>query len=91
MVVEALPGSKIDGACFWLDPTTPVIAMSLRFDRIDNFWFVLRHELEHVLQRHGQSAPVLDIELDGGTTTPSSKRNGSPTRQPPLSLYRRAR
>jgi HTH-type transcriptional regulator / antitoxin HigA len=54
VVVEALKGSKIDGASFWLDPDKPVIAMSLRLDRIDNFWFVLRHEIEHVLQRHGQ-------------------------------------
>lgn len=65
VVVEALPGSKIDGACLWLDSATPVIAMSFRFDRIDNFWFVLRHEIEHVLHRHGQAAPVLDIELEG--------------------------
>lgn len=65
VMVEALPGSRIDGACLWLDAVTPVIAMSFRFDRIDNFWFVLRHELEHVLHGHGQSAPILDVELDG--------------------------
>ena len=39
--------------------------MTLRFDRIDNFWFVLRHELEHVIQKHGQSAVMLDVELEG--------------------------
>src|SRR5205814_240398 len=49
VVVESLPCSKIDGVCFWLNDSSPVIGMSLRFDRIDNFWFVLRHELEHVL------------------------------------------
>lgn len=52
--VEALPNAKIDGACFWLDKSSPVIGMSLRFDRIDNFWFVLRHEIEHVLNCDGQ-------------------------------------
>lgn len=67
VIVEALPGSKIDGACLWLGPTAPVIALSFRFDRIDNFWFVLRHELEHVLQHHGQATPILDIDLDGRT------------------------
>lgn len=51
LVVEPLPGSKIDGACFWLDPWRPVVALTLRLDRIDNFWFVLRHELEHVLRQ----------------------------------------
>lgn len=65
VLVEALPGSKIDGACLWLGARSPVIAMTFRFDRIDNFWFVLRHELEHVLQGHGQTAPVLDVDLDG--------------------------
>jgi HTH-type transcriptional regulator/antitoxin HigA len=65
VIVEALPSSKIDGACFWLNETSPVIGMTLRFDRIDNFWFVLRHELEHVLQGHGKTAAVLDAELEG--------------------------
>lgn len=51
VVVEYLPSSKIDGVCFWLNENQPVIGMSLRLDRIDNFWFVLRHEIEHVLNR----------------------------------------
>jgi HTH-type transcriptional regulator/antitoxin HigA len=66
VVVEALVGSKIDGACFWLDNNRPVIAMSVRHDRIDNFWFVLRHEIEHVLRKDGQSGNgILDIDLIG--------------------------
>lgn len=69
VIVEALPGSKIDGACLWLGPQAPVVALSFRFDRIDNFWFVLRHELEHVFQGHGASSPILDVDLDGRTDT----------------------
>jgi HTH-type transcriptional regulator/antitoxin HigA len=65
VIVESLPSSKIDGVCFWLDDTSPVIGLSIRFDRIDNFWFVLRHELEHVRLGHGKSAIVLDVELEG--------------------------
>lgn len=62
--VEPMPGSKLDGACFWLDDDKPVIGMTLRFDRIDNFWFVLRHEIEHVLQEDGKSGdPIIDIEV----------------------------
>ncbi|HLY42312.1 MAG TPA: helix-turn-helix domain-containing protein [Terracidiphilus sp.] len=64
-IVESLPHTKIDGACMWLSDKSPVIGMTLRFDRIDNFWFVLRHELEHVIQKHGQSAVMLDVELEG--------------------------
>ena len=65
VIVEALSSSKIDGVCFWLDDFSPVIGLTLRFDRIDNFWFVLRHELEHVIQRHGRSAAMFDAELEG--------------------------
>ena len=64
VIVETLGSAKIDGVCFWLNDFTPVIGMSLRFDRIDNFWFVLRHEIEHVIRRHGAGAAMLDADLD---------------------------
>ncbi len=64
VVVEGLPSSKIDGVCFWLDARSPVIGMSLRFDRIDNFWFVLRHECAHVAHGHGKDAAILDADMD---------------------------
>ena len=72
LIVEALPSSKIDGACFWLDDKSPVIAMTLRYDRIDNFWFVLRHELEHVIQKHGQEKMIIDSDLEGKNVGVSS-------------------
>lgn len=63
--VEPIAGSKMDGACFWLDEYKPVIGMTLRYDRIDNFWFVLRHEIEHVLREDGKadSQPVIDTDV----------------------------
>ena len=65
VIVEPIAGTKIDGACFWLADDQPVVAMTLRLDRIDNFWFVLRHELEHVLQRHGRDKGyILDQEVE---------------------------
>lgn len=64
VIVESLASAKIDGVCFWLNDC-PVIGMSLRHDRIDNFWFVLRHEIEHVLRQHGKTAIMLDAELEG--------------------------
>ena len=60
VLVEFLPGSKIDGAAFWVDDL-PVIAMAIRFDRVNNFWFVLRHEIEHILNKDGQT--IIDVEL----------------------------
>lgn len=72
-LVEAPEGSKIDGVCFWLSDA-PVIALSLRFDRIDNFWFVLRHELEHARCGHGKAGQyVVDVDLDDGSDTVSEE------------------
>jgi len=48
VIVEHLPKSKIDGAAFWLSKTKPVIVLSLRFGRVDYFWFTLFHELAHI-------------------------------------------
>jgi HTH-type transcriptional regulator/antitoxin HigA len=68
VVVEPLPTVKIDGAAFWLDANSPVIAMSLRFDNIGSFWFALLHELDHIEHRDAfsfddlQSTPTDEAE-----------------------------
>lgn len=64
VVNEFLPSSKIDGVCFWLDNKSPVVALSLRRDRIDNFWFTLMHELHHVKYGHAKEVALLDVGLD---------------------------
>lgn len=71
IVVETLPQAKIDGVCFWLTNAEPVIGMSVRYDRIDNYWFVLRHEIEHVLNRDGQEREIIDAELEGERAAPN--------------------
>jgi HTH-type transcriptional regulator/antitoxin HigA len=49
LVVERhLPGSYLDGAAMLANAETPVVGLTLRHDRLDNFWFVLLHELAHV-------------------------------------------
>lgn len=51
LVIERhLPGSYLDGAAMLGDGDRPVIGLTLRHDRLDNFWFVLFHELGHVFQ-----------------------------------------
>ncbi|MCL4198884.1 MAG: HigA family addiction module antidote protein [Phycisphaerales bacterium] len=66
VVVEHLPQTRIDGACFWLDSKSPVVALSLRFDRIDWFWFTLMHELGHIDAGDGRYDPIPpDIDLVG--------------------------
>ncbi|HMQ03538.1 MAG TPA: HigA family addiction module antitoxin [Pyrinomonadaceae bacterium] len=66
VIVEGLPTAGIDGVCFWLDDNSPVIALTMRFDRNDNFWFVVRHECEHVLKGHGKQDDIYIVDnLEG--------------------------
>ena len=75
VVVEALPNAKIDGVCTWLDDQSPVIGMSTLYDRLDNFWFVLRHEIEHVLEGHGKRSIGMVDHLSGDNS--SDEKNDS--------------
>jgi HTH-type transcriptional regulator / antitoxin HigA len=60
LVVEPhLPGTHLDGAGL-LHDDMPVIGMTLRYDRIDNFWFVLFHELFHVI-RHLERGRLIRV------------------------------
>ena len=46
--VRHLSRTYLDGAALSLADGRPVIGLTLRYDRIDNFWFTLLHELAHV-------------------------------------------
>lgn len=64
VVVEDLPGTKIDGAAFFLknDPARPVIVLSLRLDRMETAWHTLGHEIQHIIRGDPMS---LDTDLVG--------------------------
>jgi HTH-type transcriptional regulator/antitoxin HigA len=47
-VSRAIPGTRVDGCAFWCLANRPLIGLSLRYDRLDNFWFSLLHECAHV-------------------------------------------
>lgn len=61
--VPHLPQTRVDGAAFWLDKTSPVIVLSLRMDRVDNFWFTLMHELVHVVETHHGNRGFIDRDI----------------------------
>ena len=46
--VKHLPRTHLDGAALRLPDSNPVVGLTLRYDRIDNFWYTLLHELAHV-------------------------------------------
>jgi HTH-type transcriptional regulator / antitoxin HigA len=68
VIVPHLSNTYLDGAALLLSDG-PVIGMTLRYDRIDNFWFVLFHELIHV-RKHLSKGKIesifddLDAEAD---------------------------
>jgi HTH-type transcriptional regulator/antitoxin HigA len=68
LVVEShLPQTHLDGAAFLLSDDSPIIGMTLRYDRLDNFWFVLFHELVHIikhLHKGGIESIFDDIDVD---------------------------
>ena len=54
VIVPHLDKTYVDGAALYLDES-PVIALSLRYDRIDAFWFTLLHEIAHILEPRKQA------------------------------------
>jgi HTH-type transcriptional regulator/antitoxin HigA len=52
VVEEHLEQTYLDGAAFLSPQGKPVVAITLRYDRLDNFWFTLLHELAHIELGH---------------------------------------
>lgn len=64
LIIEShFKGTYLDGAAM-LDAGRPIVALTLRHDRIDNFWFVLMHELAHVAKHLDEANPVFTDDLE---------------------------
>jgi HTH-type transcriptional regulator / antitoxin HigA len=68
LVVERhLSATHLDGAAVMATLDRPVVGLTLRHDRLDNFWFCLMHELAHIsLHLHKDSESFYD-DLDAGS------------------------
>ena len=76
VIVGHLPHTRIDGAALWLDDQSPVIAVSLRYDRVDGFWFTVMHELAHILRSDAEKdAWLLDNALVGKDAEPVQNKS----------------
>ncbi|MBX4962152.1 ImmA/IrrE family metallo-endopeptidase [Rhizobium binae] len=66
VILEHLPGTYLDGAAMRKADGTPIIALTLRHDRLDNFWFTLLHEYAHVVRHLGGEYPLIldDLEVN---------------------------
>jgi len=80
IIEKHLQGTYLDGAAMLLETGNPVVALTLRHDRLDNFWFVLFHELGHVFlhlfsslsmdffdEKNDESGDADDIEREADT------------------------
>jgi HTH-type transcriptional regulator/antitoxin HigA len=70
LVIEPhLPKTHLDGATLLSDKAHPIIGLTLRHDRPDNFWFTLMHELAHVALHYGSGVETFyDEELQADST-----------------------
>lgn len=65
LVIEPhLLETHLDGAAIMLDLNNPVIGLTIRYDRVDNFWFCLMHELAHISLHLGQGTRLFYDNLD---------------------------
>jgi HTH-type transcriptional regulator/antitoxin HigA len=62
VIAPHLMNTYLDGAAMLLKNGTPVIGMTLRYDRLDNFWFCLLHELTHVSRHLGDDSERLFVD-----------------------------
>lgn len=67
--LPALPGMKADGVVFSLASGNPVIVLSLRFSRLDHFWFTLMHELAHLVLHAHHLVEGIVVDLDDAMET----------------------
>lgn len=71
IVEPSFSGLGKDGCLYKNQTGNPVIAISLRFDRLDNFWFTLLHELAHIVLHYEKLDGIIleDMEEDSGDET----------------------
>lgn len=70
LVIEAhLPKTYLDGAALRMPDGHPLVALTLRYDRLDNFWFTLAHELAHVALHLDGELKVFFDDLEAGDTS----------------------
>lgn len=74
-VLSHLSKTYLDGACFF-DNDNPVIVYTGRYDRVDNFWFTLAHEIAHVILHlpRLKTQCILDDLKDGIATDIQEKQ-----------------
>ncbi len=65
IIEKHLPRTHLDGSSMLLPDRSPVVALTLRYDRLDSFWFTLFHELAHIKKHlNGERTAYFDDMTD---------------------------
>lgn len=70
------PRTYLDGAAIFGD--SPVVGLTLRYDRLDNFWFTLMHELAHLALHADAGADAYYDDLEAASD-PDSRESDADT------------
>jgi len=86
VLLHHLPGTRLDGAAMLREDGTPVVALTLRHDRVDNYWYTLAHELAHValhLDKDGATWFFDDLDVEGDAKEAEADRWAADALIPP--------
>lgn len=64
VIEPQIEGTFLDGAALLQEGKYPIIALTLRYDRLDNFWFVLFHEIAHIKLHLDTNLEIIFDDLD---------------------------
>jgi HTH-type transcriptional regulator/antitoxin HigA len=54
----------LDGATILINKDNPIIGLTLRYDRLDNFWFTLMHEVAHIALHYNEDISLFYDEFE---------------------------
>jgi HTH-type transcriptional regulator/antitoxin HigA len=85
LIIEPhLPRTHLDGAAILHGTARPIIGLSLRHDRVDNFWFCLMHELAHLSLHLDKDCVQFYDDLDVESRDDSKEREADDLAQEAL-------
>lgn len=59
----------LDGAVILVNKDNPIVGLTIRYDRLDNFWFTLMHELAHIALHFDEGIDLFFDEIEGIKST----------------------
>ncbi len=94
IIEKHLPKTYLDGAVMRMPDGHPIVAMTLRYNRLDNFWFTLAHELAHIslhLENDEDQSFFDDLQATGTSSIEKEADHLASESMIPTNLWRAAK